>query len=87
MSGDRYPPFPHGGAHVISHAIAKYVVDRRFGTSGDSNSGNSSLLLEYQGEDTSLAIWMDEAAWRAGAFRPQLRLRSVSIIRIFRNHA
>eukprot|EP01047_Picozoa_sp_COSAG01_P140634 COSAG01_NODE_71573_length_255_cov_1.000000_1_plen_60_part_10 len=48
-----YPPFPRGGAHAVTRALAKYVVD------------NDKSLVEYQGEDTSMGIWMDEAPFEA----------------------
>lgn len=47
---DRYPPFPLGSCgHAVSRPVAQYV------------SKYKSSLQEYQGEDTSLAIWMDES--------------------------
>lgn len=46
----RYPPFPNGAVHIISQPLAQYIAD------------HSNDLLISQGEDTSLAIWMDKAA-------------------------
>jgi hypothetical protein len=47
---DRYPPFPLGSCgHVVSRSVAEYI------------SQNKDKLTEYQGEDTSLAIWMSES--------------------------
>ena len=47
-----YPPFPRGGAHAVTRKVAQYVID------------NDHSLVEYQGEDTSLGIWMDEAPFK-----------------------
>lgn len=44
-----YPPFPHGGGHIINRNLALY-----FEKKGDS-------LFEYQGEDVSLGIWIHES--------------------------
>lgn len=44
-----WPKFPIGAAgHVISRKAAEYIVE------------NLSTLIDYQGEDVSLGIWMDE---------------------------
>jgi hypothetical protein len=52
-TGNILPPFPSGGAHVVSRAFAAWVVK------------NDHRLEEYQGEDTSLGIWLDEAPFKA----------------------
>lgn len=44
----RYPPFPNGAGHVVSRDIAKYVSETQ--------------LIHYQGEDTSMGIWLSESA-------------------------
>ena len=47
---DVYPRFSLGSCgHIISRNVAEYIVE------------NSEKLFEYQGEDTSLGIWLDEA--------------------------
>ena len=44
-----YPYWPQGSCgHVVSQAVARYL-------------GNRTDLVYYQGEDTSLGIWLDEA--------------------------
>ena len=46
----QYPPFPIGSyGHAVNKDWARYVVQ------------NIDTLFEYQGEDTSTGIWMDEA--------------------------
>ena len=50
---DKYQPYPRGAGHAINRALATYVVD------------NAETLVEYQGEDTSMAIWMHEAPFKA----------------------
>ena len=46
----KYPPFPIGSyGYVVNRHWAKYVVD------------NLETLFNYQGEDTSTGIWMDES--------------------------
>ena len=49
----RYPKFPSGAGHVVNRNLAEWVVAH-----GDS-------LVEYQGEDTSIGIWLDQAAFTA----------------------
>ena len=45
-----YPPFPEGSSgYVVTRDIAVYVAR------------NKELLHNYQGEDVSLGIWMNEA--------------------------
>jgi hypothetical protein len=45
-----YPPFPLGSCgHVVSRPVAQYISDHK------------DKLTEYQGEDTSLGIWMSES--------------------------
>ncbi|GMI38949.1 hypothetical protein TeGR_g11087 [Tetraparma gracilis] len=47
---DVYPPWAAGNnGHAVSRPIAQYVSDKRYD------------LFEYQGEDTSLGIWLDES--------------------------
>ena len=46
----RYPPWPQGSCgHAVSRPIAEFVA------------ANKESLYEYQGEDTTLAIWLDES--------------------------
>merc|ERR1712224_315455 len=46
----KYPRFPLGSVgHVVSRGIAQFVVDR------------SDTLFNYQGEDVSIGIWLDES--------------------------
>ncbi len=46
----KYPPFPLGSCgHVVSRPVAEYIAKHK------------SQLTEYQGEDTSIAIWMHES--------------------------
>jgi hypothetical protein len=48
--GGLYPPFPLGSkGHVVSRPIVEYVAT------------HAPYLLNYQGEDTSIGIWLDEA--------------------------
>ena len=49
----RYPKFPSGAGHVVNRNVAAWVVAH-----GDS-------LIEYQGEDTSIGIWLDQAEFTA----------------------
>lgn len=42
-----YPPFPSGAGHAVNRALASFV--------------DNATLVAYQGEDTSIGIWMDEA--------------------------
>ena len=45
-----YPYWPRGSAgHILSRATLKYFIE------------NSESLHRYQGEDTSIGIWLDEA--------------------------
>ena len=45
-----YPPFPVGSyGHCVSRPVAEYIVS------------NKDSLTDYQGEDTSLGIWLSEA--------------------------
>ena len=49
-SPSRYPPWPQGSCgYVVSRPVVEYVVR------------NSDALFEYQGEDTSLGIWLNES--------------------------
>jgi Galactosyltransferase len=46
-----YPNFPIGSCgHAVSRSVAEYVAKHR------------KNLIDYQGEDTSLGIWLDESA-------------------------
>lgn len=46
---DKYPDFPVGSAgHIISRPVAEYIVKHIDG------------LYDYQGEDTSMGIWMSQ---------------------------
>ena len=48
-----YPPFPHGSrGHIVGRAIAEYVAC------------NQDELINYQGEDVSLGIWIDESPFK-----------------------
>ena len=65
----RYPNFPLGSyGHVVSRPIAEYVAMNKY------------HLFEYQGEDTSLGIWLNESPlnplWaKAGDYYETHRLR------------
>lgn len=41
-----YPPFPCGSGYVLSEDVVSYLVD------------NSEDLFNFQGEDTSIGIWL-----------------------------
>ena len=43
-----YPPFPNGAGYVVSSGVAQYIADY---------DG-----FEYQGEDVSVGIWLNESA-------------------------
>jgi galactoside 2-L-fucosyltransferase 1/2 len=46
----KYPNFPLGSVgHVVSNSVATYIVD------------NSDKLFNYQGEDVSIGIWLNES--------------------------
>ena len=49
----KYPKFPSGAGHVVNRRLANWIVEH-----GDS-------LVEYQGEDTSIGIWLDQAPFNA----------------------
>jgi len=50
---EKYPPFPLGSCgHAVSRPVADYIAKHK------------SRLTEYQGEDTSVGIWMDEAPFQ-----------------------
>jgi galactoside 2-L-fucosyltransferase 1/2 len=50
-----YPKFPLGSVgHVVSRPVVSYVV------------ANSDALFNYQGEDVSLGIWLDESPLKSG---------------------
>ena len=54
---NNYPPYPMGSkGHIVSRPVAEYV-----GT-------NSKSLFDFQGEDTSLGIWLDESP-----LKPQMK--------------
>ena len=46
-SGDVYPPYPYGSGHILSIATIRFLLN------------NLDTWVQYQGEDTSLAIWRD----------------------------
>lgn len=47
---NKYPNFPLGSAgHVVSRSVATYINDNR------------DTLFNYQGEDVSIGIWLDES--------------------------
>ena len=49
----KYPNFPLGSnGHVVSHPVASYLVEHR------------ETLFNYQGEDVSIGIWLDESPLR-----------------------
>ena len=48
-----YPKFPSGAGHVVNRNLAAWVASH-----GDS-------LVEYQGEDTSVGIWLEQADFTA----------------------
>ena len=43
-----YPPFPAGAGHILSRDLVLWIAER------------AHDLTAYQGEDTSLGIWIDE---------------------------
>ena len=46
----RYPPFPFGpNGHAVSQGVAEYIVE------------HTDMLFNYQGEDVSIGIWLDES--------------------------
>ncbi|GMI28650.1 hypothetical protein TeGR_g11183 [Tetraparma gracilis] len=48
-----YPPWPKGGCgYTISAQVAAYVAD------------NTEYLIELQGEDVSMGLWLDEAPFQ-----------------------
>jgi len=50
---ETYPPWARGASgYVVSRPVAEFI------------SSNKSLLYEYQGEDTSMGIWLDESPLR-----------------------
>ena len=49
---DVYPPYPIGAGHAVSRNLAEYI------------SHNKDILFEYQGEDTSMGIWISQFASR-----------------------
>ena len=50
LKSRKYPPFPLGSyGHVVSRPVAEYVVRHQ------------QSLYDYQGEDISLGIWIDES--------------------------
>jgi beta-1,3-N-acetylgalactosaminyltransferase 2 len=52
-SKTNYPPFPQGSfGHVVSRRVAYYVAT------------HMNALFDYQGEDVSLGIWLDESPLR-----------------------
>lgn len=50
----KYPNFPLGSVgHVVSKKVASYIAD------------NSDILYNYQGEDVSIGIWLDESSLKS----------------------
>lgn len=50
---EKYPPFPIGSSgHIVSRDVASYVAE------------NSPTLFEYQGEDVSMGIWLNESPYK-----------------------
>lgn len=69
----QYPPWPQGSCgHVVSRPIVEYVVE------------NIDKLHEYQGEDTSLGIWLDQSPIKQNVVgRTHERLSMKEIVTIF----
>ena len=52
---NKYPPWPSGSGHIVSRPVIKYMHD------------NIDTWVSYQGEDTSMGIWMENV-------RPQMNV-------------
>jgi hypothetical protein len=67
--GPIYPPWPQGSCgYMVSRAVGNYIaqqydLDVNFRSKGDTANGlpNEPVLQMYQGEDTSLGIWMEQS--------------------------
>ena len=46
----RYPPFPLGCGHAVSRPVAEVITE------------NQEWLIDFQGEDVSLGIWLNDIA-------------------------
>lgn len=60
-----YPPWPQGSCgYVISRAVAEYVAQQydRDLTNHHRTTPNLAQLYIYQGEDTSLGIWLERSS-------------------------
>jgi hypothetical protein len=64
----KLPPFPSGSGHAVTRELAQWLVDND-DVKCRWNQVSSKLcpqkLEEYQGEDSSMGIWMEEAPWQA----------------------
>jgi len=56
---NEYPPWPSGSGHIVSRPVIKYMHD------------NIDTWVSYQGEDTSMGIWMENV-------RPQMNVHRTS---------
>jgi len=45
---NKYPPWPSGSGHIVSRSVIKYMHD------------NIDTWVSYQGEDTSMGIWLSK---------------------------
>ena len=45
---NKYPPWPSGSGHIVSRPVIEYLYQHR------------DTWVSYQGEDTSMGIWMDK---------------------------
>lgn len=52
---NKYPPWPSGSGHIVSRPVIEYLYH------------NADTWVSYQGEDTSIGIWMEKV-------RPQMNL-------------
>ena len=72
-----------GGAHAVTRELAQWIVD------------SDRTLVEYQGEDSSLGIWIHEAPWRydpslvcstMGASEGSIATRALHTLRLKHHH-
>lgn len=56
---NKYPPWPSGAGHVVSRLVIEYLHE------------NAETWVSYQGEDTSMGIWMENV-------RPQLNVQQTN---------
>ena len=56
---NKYPPWPTGSGHIVSRPVIEYLHQ------------NTDTWVSYQGEDTSLGIWMEKV-------RPQMDVHRTS---------